>query len=108
MDSKYASISAENAKSANKRKHILSINKLNIKKAKTPLNATHIKISPNNGDINVKKSDHEVEKTAISEDLQEARKKLPVYAVRNRYAYQVSVLQLTKSTIPYSFLITID
>ncbi|XP_048487139.1 ATP-dependent RNA helicase DHX33 [Plutella xylostella] len=89
MDSKYASISAENAKSANKRKHILSINKLNIKKAKTPLNATHIKISPNNGDINVKKSDHEVEKTAISEDLQEARKKLPVYAVRNRILEEI-------------------
>ena len=85
MDSKYASVGVSNTLKSNglKRKHAVE----NIKVKKIKLSNDNVSKTNNikvetNGHENV--TDNKIVKETV-QDLQEARRQLPVYIVRNRY-----------------------
>lgn len=105
MDSKYTSVGVENNHKVNglKRKHVVE----NIKVKKIKLShdsrgvANNIKVETNtNGHNNIKENN--IIKEPI-QDLQEARRQLPVYMVRHRYVFNFfsSTLRITNFFLCY-------
>lgn len=95
MDSKYASIAEVtdnkrlNIQDSYKRKGN-GLNHINEKRLRLTNSSNHIRIPAIDNKEESQANDHETDnKAAVPEDIQEARKRLPVYAVRGRLLEEI-------------------
>lgn len=84
MDSKYASIGLVKT---NNLKRKISLDNLKVKKLKLTNDSAPGSVLGTNGHTNQNcNKESKIAKATPSEDLQDARRRLPVYTVRGRYA----------------------